>query len=115
MPERIETPMTVTSGGGDASIFSSAVSLVLFGRSGRGKRDRALSSLRTLSWSSSYLAVFHCPVKDDTNQEVWLNLELATSMAAMGNGVTKVTFAGGNTVGVQEKPTKIINARLVQS
>jgi hypothetical protein len=36
-------------------------------------------------------------------------------MAAMGNGVTKVTFACGNTVGVQEKPTKIINARLVQS
>jgi len=55
------------------------------------------------------------PVKDETNQEVWLNLELATSMAAMGNGVTKVTFAGGNTVGVQEKPTKMINARLVQS
>ena len=96
-----------------------------------------------MSSSSNYLAVFHCvwiirsvvglskggqllfgeriamkwvgPVKDETNQEVWLNLELATSMAAMGNGVTKVTFAGGNTVGVQEKPTKMINARLVQS
>jgi len=64
--------------------FSSAVWLVLFGRSGRGKRDRALSSLRTLSWSSNYLAVFHCPVKDDTNQEVWLNLELATSMCSHG-------------------------------
>jgi hypothetical protein len=55
------------------------------------------------------------PVKDETNQDVWLNLELATTMTAMGNGITRVTLAGGNSVGVQEKPMKIVNTLLVQS
>ena len=58
------------------------------------------------------------PFKDELNEDVWINLALATSIkphspVSGGAALAEVTFESGHFVRVRASPPHVIHARLV--